>query len=43
MNYPSVYEKYSNKNDRIVMRPNVDHDAGYLLMIGKELDGVKVL
>lgn len=43
MNYPSVYEKYSNKNGRIVMSPNVDHDAGYLLMIGKELDGVKVL
>ena len=41
--YPSVYEKYSNKNNRVVVRPNFDYNSKHLLMIGKCYDGVKIL
>ena len=41
--YPAVYEKYSNKNNRVVMKPNLGYDSGHLLMIGKRYDGVRVL
>lgn len=41
--YPVMYEKYSNKLNRIVMKPNLGYDSGHLLMIGKRCDGIKVL
>jgi hypothetical protein len=34
--YTSVYEEFSNKEDRLVIRPNVNYDAPVILMIGKE-------
>lgn len=36
--YPLVYEDYSDKDSRIVMRPNIVHDAITTLMIGKSYE-----
>ena len=33
--YNTVYKLYSNKTDRVVMRPNINHDAGTVLLIGR--------
>ena len=41
--YPAVYEKYSNKNNRVVVKPNLGYNSGHLLMIGRRYDGVRVL
>lgn len=33
--YTSTYDTYSNKKNRVVMRPNINHDANTVLMLGK--------
>lgn len=36
--YTEVYETYSNKYNRVVMRPNISYDAKNILMIGKSYE-----
>ena len=40
--YHTVYERYAN-GDRLVLKPNINYDAPYLLMIGKLYDGAKIV
>lgn len=36
--YTEVYDKYSNKYDRVVMRPNISYNAKHVLTIGKSYE-----
>ena len=38
--YPSVYNKYKQDGNRLVIQPNINHDAPYMIKVGKLSDGV---
>lgn len=41
--YPHVYDIYSNKVDRLVVRPNAGPESSHLLLVGKKCDGIITL
>ena len=41
--YPTAVERYVKNENKLVIRPNVNYDAEYMLMVGKLYEGAKIV